>query len=141
MKITIIGAGHMGRAIAWGLAEGSIVSAKDITCTAQTFSTLQKVQMKGHRDIVALRDNVQAVQEADMVLLDAGMGSGRTFDWSLLEGMERDYILSGGLDPDNISEALDRYRPFGVDVSSGIETDGRKDPAKMAAFLNAARHT
>ena len=59
----------MGRAIAWGLAEGSIVSAKDITCTAQTFSTLQKVQMKGHRDIVALRDNVQAVQEADMVLL------------------------------------------------------------------------
>lgn len=69
MKITIIGAGHMGRAIAWGLAEGSIVSAKDITCTAQTFSTLQKVQMKGHRDIVALRDNVQAVQEADMVLL------------------------------------------------------------------------
>ena len=77
--------------------------------------------------------------EADMVLLDAGMGSGRTFDWSLLEGMERDYILSGGLDPGNISEAVGRYRPFGVDVSSGVETDGRKDPAKMAAFIEAVR--
>ena len=78
--------------------------------------------------------------EADMVLLDAGMGSGRTFDWSLLDGMGRDYILSGGLDPGNVSEAVDRYRPFGVDVSSGVETDGRKDPAKIGAFLDAVRH-
>lgn len=77
--------------------------------------------------------------EADMVLLDAGMGSGRTFDWSLLEGMERDYILSGGLNPGNISEAVGRYRPFGVDVSSGVETDGRKNPAKMVAFIEAVR--
>ena len=76
---------------------------------------------------------------SDMVLLDAGMGSGRTFDWSLLDGMERDYILSGGLDPGNVSEAVGRYRPFGVDVSSGVETEGRKDPAKMAAFLEAVR--
>ena len=77
--------------------------------------------------------------DADMVLLDAGMGSGRTFDWSFLEGMGRDYILSGGLDPANVSDAVARLRPFGVDVSSGVETDGRKDQEKMSGFVESAR--
>lgn len=76
---------------------------------------------------------------ADLVLLDAGRGSGRTFDWSLAEGLRRDYILSGGLGPDNVADAVSRLSPFGVDVSSGVETDGRKDPAKMASFVEAAR--
>ena len=77
--------------------------------------------------------------DADMVLMDAGMGSGRLFDWSLLERMDRDYILSGGLSPDNVSEALERLHPFGVDVSSGVETDGRKDPEKMSRFVRSVR--
>lgn len=77
--------------------------------------------------------------EADAVLLDAGMGSGRTFDWSLLEGMGRDYILSGGLDPLNVADAVAGLRPFGVDVSSGVETGGRKDPEKMRMFVEAVR--
>ncbi len=77
--------------------------------------------------------------DADMVLMDAGMGSGRLFDWSLLDRMDRDYILSGGLSPDNISEALERLHPFGVDVSSGVETDGRKDQAKMSRFIRSVR--
>ena len=77
--------------------------------------------------------------DADMVLMDAGMGSGKLFDWSLLEGMDRDYILSGGLSPDNVSDALERLHPFGVDVSSGVETDGRKDPAKMSRFVGLVR--
>ena len=77
--------------------------------------------------------------DADMVLMDAGMGSGRLFDWSLLDRMDRDYILSGGLSPDNVSEALERLHPFGVDVSSGVETDGRKDPEKMSRFVRSVR--
>ena len=77
--------------------------------------------------------------DADMVLMDAGMGSGKLFDWSLLEGMDRDYILSGGLSPDNVSDALERLHPFGVDVSSGVETDGRKDPEKMSRFVDLVR--
>ena len=77
--------------------------------------------------------------DADMVLLDAGMGSGRTFDWSFLDGMRRDYILSGGLGLDIVSDAVARLRPFGVDVSSGVETDGRKDPGKMSRFVESAR--
>ena len=100
--------------------------------------TIDTVQLHGVEDGAYIRGLERLI---DMVLLDAGMGSGRTFDWSLLEGMERDYILSGGLDSGNISEAVGRYRPFGVDVSSGVETDGRKDPAKMAAFIEAVRCT
>ena len=53
--------------------------------------------------------------------------------------MERDYILSGGLGPGNVSEALERLRPMGVDVSSGVETDGRKDPEKMRMFVESVR--
>lgn len=78
---------------------------------------------------------------ADMVLLDAGQGSGQSFDWSLVEGfgMRRPFILAGGLTPDNVAGAIRSLRPWGVDMSSGIETDGRKDPAKMAAAVAAVR--
>ena len=86
--------------------------------------------VRGPRDIGAANRS-----DADCVLLDAGMGSGMTFDWSLLDGMERDYILSGGLNPGNIRDAVEMLHPYGVDVSSGVETDGRKDPSKMSAFL------
>ncbi len=77
--------------------------------------------------------------EADYVMLDAGSGSGRTFDWSLLQDVDFPYILSGGLDPTNVLEAVRMLHPFGVDVSSGVETGGAKDPAKMTAFVYAAR--
>ena len=87
--------------------------------------------------LVRDRGDIEAANrsDADYVLLDSGMGSGRTFDWSLLEDMDRDYILSGGLNPGNIRDAVEMLHPYGVDVSSGVETDGRKDPLKMSAFL------
>lgn len=71
---------------------------------------------------------------ADYILLDSGMGSGKTFDYSLLNGMEREYFLAGGLDPENVREAI-KLSPFAVDVSSGIETDGIKDFEKMKKFM------
>lgn len=88
---------------------------------------------------------------ADFVLLDAGKGAGETFDWSLLQGMERPYALAGGLDAGNAVLALQRCTPVMLDVSSGIEASPsleplaasarkpRKDPAKMTAFLRAVR--
>lgn len=87
--------------------------------------------------LVRNRGDIEAANrsDADYVLLDSGMGSGRTFDWFLLEDMDRDYILSGGLNPGNIHDAVEMLHPYGVDVSSGVETDGRKDPSKMSAFL------
>ncbi len=76
---------------------------------------------------------------ADFILLDAGTGEGRTFDWTLLSSFSRPYFLAGGLTPDNVSEAVRLFHPWGVDVSSGIETDGRKDPEKMRAFVRAVK--
>ena len=76
---------------------------------------------------------------ADMILLDAGAGDGKTFDWSMLSSVSRPYFLAGGLTPENTAEAVKRYHPFAVDVSSGIETDGFKDCNKMRAFMRAVR--
>ncbi len=76
---------------------------------------------------------------AEQILLDAGAGEGRTFDWTLLRGFSRPYFLAGGLTPENVGLAVRTLRPFALDVSSGIETDGRKDPARMRAFLQAVR--
>lgn len=76
---------------------------------------------------------------ADYILLDSGAGTGRTFDWELLKGLRRPYFLAGGLSPDNAEEAVRRLHPYAVDVSSGIETGGKKDGRKMAAFAAAVR--
>ncbi len=75
---------------------------------------------------------------ADHILLDAGAGTGTTFDWSLLRKVRRPYFLAGGLNPGNIDAALD-LNPYAVDVSSGVETDGFKDQKKMAEFVAAVR--
>ena len=95
---------------------------------------LKAFVVKGEGDIQAARKTT-----ADMVLLDAGLGNGRPFDWSLLAGFERPYFLAGGLDAENVAEALSQTGAAYVDTSSGIEADGRKDPAKMRAFVQAVR--
>ena len=76
---------------------------------------------------------------ADFVMLDAGKGSGQVFDWSLIAGVNRPYFLAGGLDAGNVAQAVKTLRPYAVDVSSGIETAGQKDFAKMRAFVEAVR--
>jgi phosphoribosylanthranilate isomerase len=69
-------------------------------------------------------------------------GVGESFDWSLLPAArDKPVILSGGLARDNVGEAIRRVRPWGVDVSSGVESaKGIKDPAKIAAFIAEVRH-
>lgn len=78
---------------------------------------------------------------ADLVLLDAGAGDGRTFDWRLLaeRPLRRPFFLAGGLTPENVAEAIRLARPYGVDASSGVETGGFKDFAKMQQFIAEAR--
>ena len=68
-------------------------------------------------------------------------GTGHTFDWSIArEAAKRyDFLLAGGLDPDNVREAIERVGPWGVDVSSGVETGGVKDVDKIAAFAAQVR--
>ena len=86
-------------------------------------------------------EDVQRAEKssADMVLLDAGAGSGEVFDWSLLREMNRPYFLAGGLTAENVEEAIKSLKPYGVDASSSLETDGVKNREKMAAFMKAVR--
>ena len=72
---------------------------------------------------------------ADGILLD----SGKTFAWEWLRYFSRPYMLAGGLDIENVGEAIRTLSPRGVDVSSALETDGQKDPEKMRAFAEAVR--
>lgn len=82
---------------------------------------------------------------AQAILLDAFVdgfgGGGKVFDWSLVPpALGKALVLSGGLDPDNVAEAVERVRPAAVDVSSGVEAaKGIKDAGKMRAFVAAAR--
>ena len=95
---------------------------------------LQAFRIKGEEDLRRAEGS-----SADGILLDAGAGDGTVFDWQLLRNWQRPCFLAGGLEPGNVREAIRMLRPFGVDVSSGIETDGRKDPEKMKAFVTAVR--
>ncbi len=81
-----------------------------------------------------------------LLLFDArqdGMagGTGRTFDWSLAAPIaaKRRVVVAGGLQPENVGDCVTLVRPFGVDVRTGIETEGYKDPEKMKAFVRAVR--
>ncbi len=76
---------------------------------------------------------------ADHILLDSGMGSGKTFDWSSIGDFGRPYFLAGGLDTENVREAVEKLSPYAVDVSSGVETDGRKDAGKIKRFIESVR--
>jgi phosphoribosylanthranilate isomerase len=68
-------------------------------------------------------------------------GTGTSFDWAIARELSRRYhiMVAGGLTPENVGKAIRVARPFGVDVSSGVESNGRKDSDKIAAFVLAAR--
>ena len=96
----------------------------------------------------AVADRIDAFTAAGCtVTLDsqvAGLhgGTGQSFDWRIaaqLAASSRRFLLAGGLTPDNVAEAVGIVRPWGVDVSSGVETDGVQDPAKIRQFVANAR--
>ena len=81
---------------------------------------------------------------ADMLLFDAYHkdergGTGEVFDWSSLDEFERPFMLAGGIDSTNVARAIRTVRPYGIDISSGIETDGVKDDEKIKAFTHIVR--
>lgn len=123
--------------------------------------TISMVQLHGQEDeayIAALRQQIsvpiiQAFKiscpedaaraessSADFILLDNGSGgTGQTFDWSHLSGVTRPYILAGGLGPENLALAVSTLHPYGVDLSSGVETGGFKDREKILQAVAAVR--
>ena len=112
---------------------------EDETYIAQLRQLTDKKIIKAFR--IKAADDIAAAERssADYILLDSGAGTGEVFDWTLLHHISRPYFLAGGLSPDNAGQASAVLRPYAVDVSSGIETDGRKDKTKMTAFAAAVR--
>lgn len=99
---------------------------------------IKAFSVRGLNDIEAA-----LASSADMILLDSGRGgTGETFDWGLLrrmEGRARPFFLAGGMDQRNIPEVIRKYRPWGIDLSSSVETDGKKDREKIIAAVAAVR--
>ena len=97
------------------------------------------VQIRSAADAEAWIDS-----SADMLLFDAYHkdergGTGEVFDWSSLDEFERPFMLAGGIDSTNVARAIRTVRPYGIDISSGIETEGVKDDEKIKAFTNIVR--
>ena len=97
--------------------------------------------------------SIQAVQvdgnghvpnsQADYLLFDAPVaGSGQTFDWGRLDTTElaQPFFIAGGLHEDNVAKAIQHFTPFAVDVSSGVETDGKKDHEKIRRFIERVKN-
>ena len=123
--------------------------------------TVQLVQLHGNEDedyITALNEscNVPVIKafsvqtKADIekaressvswVLLDNGKGgTGERFPWELIPSLQRTFFLAGGLSPENVREAA-TYRPYALDVSSGVETNGKKDKEKIKRFVTYVRN-
>ena len=114
-------------------------------CASFQWPWLKAVAMGGGHRVQAC-DLLQRFPSASGLLLDSHApggsgGSGQAFDWDQVpEGLHRPFLLAGGIGPDNVAEAIMRTRPWGVDVSSGIEAaPGIKDGQKMRAFVEQVR--
>lgn len=78
---------------------------------------------------------------ADYILFDQGSGgTGKTFDWSLIPGIERPFFLAGGLGESNLKEAVETVNPWAVDLSSSLETEGKKDREKILKAVECVRN-
>ncbi len=95
---------------------------------------IKAFKITGRQDVLHAESS-----SADIILLDGGTGSGQAFDWNVLSGVKRPYILAGGLHPGNVQRAVSVLHPWGVDVSSGVETDRIKDAEKIRSFVSSVR--
>ncbi|MDP1537442.1 MAG: phosphoribosylanthranilate isomerase [Burkholderiales bacterium] len=113
-------------------------------CAGFGLPYLRAVRVRAGSDLLQYAHEFRAARG---LLLDAWVdgvrgGTGATFDWSLIPGdLPMPVVLSGGLDPDNVEQAVRRVRPWAVDVSSGVEAaKGIKDVRKMEAFMTGVRN-
>lgn len=82
--------------------------------------------------------------KSDLVILDSyhkdlGGGSGHSFPWKYVTSVKRSFLLAGGITPDNVKTALETVHPYGIDVASGVETNGKKDPNKIKTLVQNVR--
>jgi len=103
---------------------------EDLPC-----ASIQAVQVDGNGHVPN--------SQADYLLFDAPVaGSGKTFDWGQLDttGLAQPFFIAGGLNEDNVVEAIQHFTPYAVDVSSGVESSGQKDHEKIRRFIERVKH-
>ncbi len=94
---------------------------------------INAIEMSGEKNLLDYDDSL-----ADYLLLDSGKGSGKTFDWRLIrKDLKKEFFLAGGLNADNIAEAIEEFNPYAIDLSSSVETDGYKDELKIKEVMEA----
>jgi phosphoribosylanthranilate isomerase len=134
-----------------GVFEGQSAARVESLAARTGIDVVQLHGVAHSDDLVARRPVISAIDTPSgeraassgraMCILDGSRGRGRLGDWDALAAVTSrlPVILAGGLTPENVAEAVRRLRPWGVDVSSGVETDGRKDTVKMRAFVATAK--
>lgn len=114
----------------------------------ETDADVRRIQQATHRPVIRAyliherQDLIAALNSpADLILLDQGLGSGRPFDWQLVSdvAIKRPFILAGGLNADNLDQAIEALHPNAVDLSSSVETQGIKDPVKVKKAIAIVR--
>ena len=114
------------------------LKAKSLEQTGSEIPIINAIEIK---DDVDYNDRLLEWQDSasDYFILDSGKGSGKTFDWSLLdknsEFFENSIFLAGGLNSENLASAIEEFNPFAVDLSSSVETDGFKDEKKIKEIM------
>jgi len=103
--------------------------------TNQSIEDMQALVRNGVIDVIQTPSRI-----GEFLLFDGPVpGSGKTFDWNTIPKVEERFFLAGGLTPGNVTEAIKKVNPYGVDVSSGVETNGVKDAAKIRDFILRCR--
>lgn len=106
---------------------------KELRLAELSVEIIKAIQVKSDSDLIFAKKVL-----SDMILLDAGMGDGKLFSEEIIEklkNVKRPFILAGGLNPENVVSLIEKLHPAGVDVSGGVETDGKKDEIKIAKFI------
>ena len=157
-------AGHLRSMLRKGIKSVGVFENAKLENVALTVETagLDIIQLRGHETseyIAAIREYVKCpiirsfrvssameaeramYTTADYVMLDSGAGSGIKFDWGMIgSSKRRPYFLKGGLNPDNIQQALELSpQPYALDVSTGVESGSLKDYRKVMKFIQAVR--
>ena len=112
-----------------GESEDYILDLKDIT--HNKLKIIKAIEISENIDLDEYNNS-----DADFLLLDSGKGSGKTFDWDLIKTeLKKDFFIAGGLNKSNICEAIEKFNPYGVDLSSAVESNGFKDEKKIREIM------
>lgn len=103
--------------------------------TNSELKIIKAIEMSQSEDLSEYDDS-----PADYLLLDSGKGSGKTFDWRLIrDDLKKEFFLAGGINSDNVKEAIEEFNPYAIDLSSSLETDGYKDENKIKEIMEVIR--